>query len=338
MPAFFLTNTPSRGDKRARVALVAGAVLTFSLLLLVEFHVSSTSLVGSLGLSLSYLSGMTMIALPCTLPMLLIIVPMAMSRPFGEGLPMALLFGLGVSMTLSAYGAGLAVSGHYLGIDRPTQVMWLTGGVAAYLFGLGQLGLLRLRLPVYSGPLPSLPAGWGGPLQALVMGLLLGNAGIGCPCPHWYLVLVAVAASGDPGYGAYMGLAQGLGRATPVVALTVLAMLGVNGTGFLLRKRARIERASGAALVMLGAFIVAFMAVGHPWWEATPVHYGWNLALRALGGSNISEVDPGGGPFPPGTWWVPGLFLALLGVAALLALRRLKAWARGPAAEAQVSP
>lgn len=317
------------------VSVAAGGVAA---LVAAELYVSAHSSLEGAGLVLSYLSGMTMLVLPCTLPMVFVIVPLAMARSPRRALAITLAFGFGISLTLAAYGATVGMAGHFAGIARATQIMWLIGGVATYAFGLSQLGLIRARLPAYSGGMPRLFARRGPELQALGLGLLLGNAGIGCPCPAWYLLLTGVATSGSPAFGAYIGLAQGLGRITPIVAVAVAASLGLDSTRALVRRRIAVERASGGVLVVLGAVIVAFMALGHPWWEATALHLGWNRLLSLVGGSAISEVDPGGGPLPAGLWWVPALFVVLTVVpfvALWLRRRRLRS-RREPAARMPV--
>ncbi len=279
-----------------------------------ELYVSAGGALHGAGLVASYVSGMTMLVLPCTLPMVLVIVPLVMGGELRRGVAMVVAFGLGVSATLAVYGAVVAEIGSSLGLNASTRAMWFTGGAAAWLFGCSQLGLLKIRIPgvgVRTGQLSRLRPG---PVQALLLGVLLGNAGLGCPCPAWYLLLTGVASSGSPAYGAAVGFAQGLGRITPVLALAVAALLGVDATAGLMRRRRAVERGSGAVLVLLGSAIVAFMALAHSWWEATVVHSGWNHFLSWLGGPQLSEVDPGGGPLPAGLWFAPWLFGLLVAV------------------------
>ena len=301
------------------------------MLVAAEFYVSAGGALRGAGLVASYVSGMTMLVLPCTLPMVLVIVPLVMGGELRRGVAMVAAFGLGVSSTLAVYGAVVAEVGSSLGLNTATRAMWFTGGAAAWVFGCSQLGLFRLRIPgvgIRTGRISRLRPG---PLQALLLGVLLGNAGLGCPCPAWYLLLTGVASSGSPAYGAAVGFAQGLGRVTPVLALAVAALLGVDATAGLMRRRAAVERGSGAVLVVLGSAIVAFMALAHSWWEATVVHAGWNHFLSWLGGPQLSEVDAGGGPLPASLWFAPWLFGALVLLPlGTVALRRLRANRTGP--------
>lgn len=328
------TVTLSASARQRRGAAVLLGTVAIAVLASVEFYAAGGGTVRGSGLVLSFLSGMTMLVLPCTLPMVFVIIPLVLRRSLREGLGMTAAFGVGVSITLAAYGAIVAVAGHYLGITAVTRWMWLVGGLATYGFGLAQLGVVPLRIPAYRGPLPRFLAGRGGVVSAFGVGLLLGNAGIGCPCPAWYVLLGGVATSNSPGYGAAIGLTQGFGRVLPILALAVAALLGVDATRAVVRHRITVEKASGASLVVLGAGIVVFLALAHAWWEATVVHAGWNHLLASLGGPALSEIDAGGGPLPAGLWWAPWLFGLLVGVPALVAtgraLRRRRAAASPP--------
>lgn len=300
-------SSPRPGLAKA-VLLAVGA---FSIMVACELYVSGGGALRGAGLVASYASGMTMIALPCTLPMVLVVVPMAMGSRPRRGIATAVAFGAGATLTLTAYGAAVAVLGQSLGVTGATRLMWLVGGIAAWLLGSSQLGLIPLRLPSWGVRTKRLGRMQAGPAKAFAIGVLLGNAGLGCPCPPWYLLLTGVATSASPTYGAAVGLAQGLGRMTPVVAVAVAAVLGIDGTAALMRRRGTIERWTGGTLVVLGAGIIVFFGLAHSWWEATPIHAGWNHFLAYLGGPQISEVVAGGGPFPKGYSWAPWLFAAM---------------------------
>jgi len=51
----------------------------------------------------SFATGLSMIVLPCTLPLAFVIVPLAMGKAPGKGLVIALAFGIGVALTLSIH-------------------------------------------------------------------------------------------------------------------------------------------------------------------------------------------------------------------------------------------
>lgn len=330
---------PADAGPRAGLAAALGTAAITAIVSAELFAAAGGALRGT-GLVLSFLSGMTMLVLPCTLPMVLVVVPLVLQRSVREGLGIAVAFGVGVSITLAAYGATVATVGHYLGITSVTRWMWLLGGLATYGFGLAQLHVVPVPIPAYRGPLPRFLAGRGGVTAAFGVGLLLGNAGVGCPCPAWYVLLGGVATSDSPAYGAAVGLAQGLGRVTPVIAVAMAAVLGVDSTKAVLRHRQAVDRVTGVSLTVLGAGIVVFMALAHSWWEATVVHAGWNHTLARLGGPALSEIDAGGGPLPAHLWWAPWSFVGLLVAPLLLAVvraahghRLVASSARAPGAE-----
>ena len=109
------------------------------------------------------------------------------------------------------------------------------------------------------------------------MGLLLGNAGVGCPNPLFYWLLIYIAGTGSIEVGASLGVVHGVGRAIPLILMSVLAVIGINATKSLTVKRASIERASGWMLIIIGAFlIINGLPEGHEWYEETFLHQRWN--------------------------------------------------------------
>jgi cytochrome c-type biogenesis protein len=336
--------TLSPAERRARVALVGAATLLFSVFVL-GLAVLATSPLEAGSLTLAYTSGLSMIVLPCTLPAVLVIVPLALGRTYRRGVAMAALFGLGLTLTIGGYGLAVAWLGQILYLDTVTLLMWLTAAVAAYLFGLSELGLVRWRPPAYGAAVPGVIERRGDLARAFGMGLLLGNAGIGCPNPAFYVLLTFIAGSGDPVTGAVYGLVHGVGRATPLLALAILAVVGVNATGWLLTRRERIERLVGWGLVGFGAFLIPKgYLFKHAFWEESVFHKVWNGLVHLALGPNVAEsaeVERLLGDLPlhdPGSlygpWAIIGLLLALpilWGDARRLGARRPLAAARAVA-------
>ncbi len=98
---------------------------------------------------IAYVAGLSMIVLPCTLPLVFIIVPMSVGQGYKKGLSMALLFGAGLTITITLYGFGVASLGQTASLDQVSTVMFLIAGIAAFLFGLSQLKLINLKMPAY---------------------------------------------------------------------------------------------------------------------------------------------------------------------------------------------
>ena len=95
---------------------IIGFVLLAIIIVGLFFLAGSTS--GTTSLLLAYAAGLSMIFLPCTLPLAFIIVPLTMGEKPKKGLIMALLFGLGISITLAFYGVLTASVGSFLGVDK----------------------------------------------------------------------------------------------------------------------------------------------------------------------------------------------------------------------------
>ena len=125
-------------DSSERTSKIFLAVFGFLLLTVIVaglFFLASTT-TGTTSLLLSYAAGLSMIFLPCTLPLAFIVVPLTMGEKPKKGLIMALLFGLGISITLALYGVLTAGIGSYFGLDKATRVMVTIAGTAACIFGL----------------------------------------------------------------------------------------------------------------------------------------------------------------------------------------------------------
>ena len=229
---------------------------------------------------IAYVAGLSMIVLPCTLPLVFIIVPMSMGHGYKKGLSMALLFGAGLTITITLYGFGVAFLGQSASLDQISTIMFLIAGIAAFLFGLSQLKLIKLKMPAYSGT-PKFIQNRGEYSKSFFMGMLLGNAGVGCPNPLFYWLLIYIAGTGSIEIGASLGVIHGVGRAIPLIFMSVLAIIGINATKGLTAKRISIEKATGFMLIVIGAFlIINGLPEGHEWYEETFVHKGWNALVE----------------------------------------------------------
>jgi len=232
-------------------------------------------------LIIAYAAGLSMIVLPCTLPLVFIIVPLSMGQGYKKGLSMALMFGAGLIITITAYGVGVATLGQTTSLDQISTIMFLVAGIAAFLFGLSQLKLINLRIPSYSGT-PKFIQSRGDYSKSFFMGLLLGNAGVGCPNPLFYWLLIYIAGTGSIEIGASLGLVHGVGRAIPLILMSTLAILGINATKGLTTKRVTIEKLTGIMLIVIGAFlIINGLPEGHEWYEETFIHKGWNGLIES---------------------------------------------------------
>ncbi len=260
------------GQRRARTALVAAAFVLFSVFLAGMVWLFTGSVQNAPWFVFAYVTGLSMIVLPCTLPLAFVIVPLAMRKGYGAGIAVALSFGLGVSITLSLYGALIAWLGQIVGLDNAKNVMYAIAGAAALLFGLGQLGLIKIKIPAYSGKLPDFIQKQKDLLKAFFLGLFLGNIGFGCPNPAFYVLLGYIATVGDVGQGWLLTFIHAIGRVTPLIFLAILAILGVNALPNLVSRKGAIERIMGWSLTIVGAFVVTFGLFGHDWYVYSGIH------------------------------------------------------------------
>ncbi len=259
-------------------------------------------------LLIAYAAGLSMIILPCTLPMVFIIVPLCMGKGYKKGLTIAVLFGVGLVITITIYGITVALLGQYTGIDQATRVMWFFAGAIAYTFGLSELKLLNLKLPAYAKT-PKFIEERGDKLKPLLMGLLLGNAGVGCPNPFFYFLLTYIIGTGSVVVGSSLGLIHGIGRAVPLIFIAILAILGISATRTLVKKRVTVEKATGFGLLAVGAFILLLGLFGHGWWERSPMHLAWNELMPLFGME--PELTMGAHLIMPIPWTMLALLIAI---------------------------
>ncbi len=252
------------------------AIVVFGLIWL--FAYSPSSPVGGGWFLFSFAAGLSMIVLPCTLPLAFVIVPLSMGKGYRKGLMIALAFGLGVSIMLSLYGLLTAVVGKFaidslnLQVETVKNWMYVIAGVFVIVFALTEIGLTKWRLPSYMGAAPAFIQKQGDYMKALTLGLFLGNIGIGCPSPATYVLLSRIATADDIFYGWLLFLAHAIGRVTPLIFLALLGIIGINATRYILQHKDAVERAMGWALVFVGGFILALGLFGHDWYVYSGIH------------------------------------------------------------------
>lgn len=246
-----------------------------------------------------YAVGLTMIFLPCTLPLAFVIVPLAMGRSYRKGIGMAIAFGAGVAVTLGVYGLLIGLLGKTLGVhqvETAKNILYAIAGTAALTFALGDLGLLRAKAPSLNLPVPAFILRQKDLLKAGLMGLFLGNVGVGCPNPLFNAVIIPqIVVTGSPLQGFVIMFVQALGRVTPLLILAFLAILGVNATSFLVKHKDTVARATGWVTVFIGGFLLVLGLFGHDWWVLSGQHTLFELltqenAFTELLGQKLGEL------------------------------------------------
>lgn len=284
-------NQPQPAPREIEMSKAFLAVIGLILLVIIVggLFFLAGSAAGTTSVLLSYAAGLSMIFLPCTLPLAFIIVPLTMGQKPKKGLIMALLFGLGVSVTLALYGVLTATIGSYLGLDKATRIMFTIAGLAALIFGLSELKLINFTMPGFSGAMPSWIQQRKDYTKIFFMGLFLGNAGVGCPNPAFYVLLTYIASVGSLTTGAWLAFIHGIGRATPLMFLAILGLLGVNSLQWITQKKASVDKIMGWGLVVVGSFILTYGIMGMRWWEDGPIHIAWNNFVIQIS-PNLAEA------------------------------------------------
>lgn len=264
--------------KKTLLLLAAALFVIIVFGLLGAFFWVPTNPVGFGWYVFSFAAGLTMIVLPCTFPLAFVIVPLSMGKGAAKGLGMAVAFGLGVAIMLSMYGVLAAVLGKVAvgSLGAPLEVVknWLyfIAGTFAYLFALGQVGLINFRMPTYTGAAPAFIQKQSDYLKALLLGLFLGNVGVGCPHPATPFILTRIATTGDIFYGWSLFFVHAIGRVLPLLFLAILGILGVNGLSWLVSRKDKIEHATGWGMIFVAAFILVLGLFTHDWWVYSGQH------------------------------------------------------------------
>ena len=191
----------------------------------------------------------------------------------------------------------------------------MIGGAAALVFGRSGLGLLNFEMPSYAKN-PKFIEKRKDYAQSFLLGMFLGNAGVGCPNPLFYVLLGDIAVKANVVFGGWMGFVHGIGRATPLLFFSILAILGVNATTSIMRHQAKMKKVIGWSLVVLGA-VIFIIGGAHEWYEETIVHEGWNgiVVFTGLPAEFEAEMHAHEGPedFIPekaAPWLLAGLIIA----------------------------
>lgn len=242
------------------------------------FSMSSSSPVGFGWYLFSFAAGLSMIVLPCTLPLAFVIVPLVMGKGYGKGVLTAVSFSIGVAITLSMYGILAAILGKAVFAfsggsgEIIKNIFYAVAGVFAIIFALGELGFLKVRLPSFGGAVPGFIQNRQDILRPLLMGLFLGNIGVGCPHPATPIILGQIGIVGDVFYGWLLFFVHALGRIMPLIALAMLGIMGINATKSLVKHRESISKATAWGMVFVGGFLFTLGFFGHDWWVYSGQH------------------------------------------------------------------
>ena len=285
-----LANNQEPIDQKLRIYLVGFAFLLFSILVIGLF-IFLTNPYQAVGFTLSYVAGLSMIFLPCTLPLAFIIVPIAMNESPKKGIMMSLMFGAGMMITFSIYGIAFASIGGITGLLTANVIAGIIGGALAYVFGLSEVGLIKMKIPGIETAMPGFIQKQGDYFKVFLLGLLLANIGVGCPNPAFYVLLTYVIGTANILTGWSIMAIHGIGRATPLIFLVILGILGINATSSITKRMGTVRKATGWGMIVVGAILFTITGLFRGWFEESAFHEGWNNFILAITGGRIGEME-----------------------------------------------
>ena len=241
----------------------------------------------------SFASGLMALVLPCTFPILFVVVPLALGKGVLRSLGMVLTFTVGVMTVMTLYGVFISYIGavglSFLPLPVSSILDWpyVFGGIFAYVLALGELGVIKLRMPSYVGIGPAFIRSKKDFSKMFYLGLFMGNIGVACPYPAVPLLVMNAAVSGDVAYGGALFFVHAAGRVLPLFILLTLATLGVSSLNWLTKNKEHIDRANGWVMVSVAAFIATFGLT-----KAWLLHSKVFLALYALiEGAGVGSIS-----------------------------------------------
>ncbi len=275
-------------ERRMRIYLAGFAFILFFVIVIGVF-IYLTNPHMAAGVTLSYIAGLSTIFLPCTLPLAFIVAPIAMSESPRKGIAMALSFGAGMMITSGIYGIAIAYIGDIDGLLTANAIAGIVGGGLAYVFGLSALGLIKI--PKLGSVSSDFIKKQGDYLKIFFIGLLLAKVDMYCPNPIFYVLLAHVTGMADIFTGWSVMAAYGTGKATAMIFLVILGILGINATPGIKKRIGSIEKATDWGLVFVGAFLLTLAEPFRNWYDHSPLHEYWNNILITLTDGRIGEVE-----------------------------------------------
>ena len=215
-----------------------------------------------------FLAGLATFASPCVLPLIPIYLSVLMGGALGDGeeiTPRArvrlvvngLSFILGFTVVFALLGLTATALGRTLLENR--LLLQQLGGLLVFVFGLKFLGWLHIELLEREKRF-HLNGGGGrriGPVGAFTMGLTFAFGWTPCIGPVLGAILTYAAVSSENiADGALKLIVYSAGIGLPLLAVAILAGSGVSLLNRIKRFIPKIEKATGATLVIIGVLMV----------------------------------------------------------------------------------
>ncbi len=219
----------------------------------------------TIAIAVSAAAGAVSFASPCVLPLVpgYLAFASGLSGTSGPGkgrgrgtvLLASVLFVLGFAVFFTILGGAFGGLGRALAQHR--ELVGALGGVLVIAMGLFLLGVLRPAVMEQEARALS-RVRRGGLIGAFPLGLVFAAGWTPCIGPTLAAILTLTAADGSasPARGATLAFAYALGLGLPFILIGLLLDRGTGVIARLRRHSLRLERAGGAALVVVGVLLV----------------------------------------------------------------------------------
>lgn len=242
----------------------------------------------TLGFSLSYFAGLSMIFLPSTLPLVFIMSPIAVTESPRKSIMMTLFFGGGMLITLTIYEVALVYVGGTMELLTATLIPVIVGGGWVYFLGLSELGLITMNIP---GLESHTTQKHGDYLKAFLIGFSLANITFWYQNPIFNSLHINLKDTADIFTGGFVVLAYDIGKVTSIIFLTILGIIGINAAPGIKKVNGSVTKALDWVLVFVAAFLLTLGGLFRRWYNANPVYEYWNNMLITSSGGRIGEVE-----------------------------------------------
>ncbi len=284
-----MVNNQGSIDRKHRIYIAGIAFILFFITAAGIFTFLTSYSSQSVGFTLAYVAGLSMIFLPSTLPLAFIITPIFMNESPRESMISALSFGAGMMTAFGIYGMSVAYAGEVTYLLTANVIAGIVGGGFAYVIGLSELGLIKMNIP--KSALPDFIHKQRDYPKMFLIGILLANVEVWVPNPVFYVFLADIITTANIFAGWSIMAAYGMGMATSMMFVIILGIIGINAVSSIKKRIFSVEKATDWGLVSMGAFMITLGGLFRKWYNQTAFHHGWNNTLISLTDGRIGEVE-----------------------------------------------
>lgn len=216
-----------------------------------------------------FVAGILSFFSPCTLPLLPVYIAQLSQGTSGNGLSARVKFSNGFSLNLrlisqtALFIAGIATSFVLLGFGAGVvgEILFSREflafcGIAAVVFGIHQVGLLRLGFLEREKRIELKAPSRFGLIRSYLMGVTFSFGWSPCVGPVLAAVLGIASSQGQPMNAALLMLVYSAGFAAPFMIVTTMGDVLAERMGQIHRHLGSIQKASGLLIIIMGILLM----------------------------------------------------------------------------------